>query len=143
MKLKSSDIRPLRDKLLKLQDNKCAICKCDFSEGYYNRKKAKVMSKHTPCLDHDHSNGQVRGVLCSGCNSLEGKVINAIDRWHTSIYANDAYNVSRTLYALAHYITHHEIDRNSGMIHPSYRTAEEKRLLKNKRARLRRKKASQ
>lgn len=32
-------------------------------------------------LDHDHTNGQVRGVLCRGCNGAEGRAINAVGRW--------------------------------------------------------------
>ena len=37
-----------------LQNNSCAICKEEFDQ--------------TPCRDHDHFNGQWRGMLCSRCN---------------------------------------------------------------------------
>lgn len=139
MKLKKTDIKPLREHLQIIQDDKCAICKCDFSAGYWHRQKGKAVHKHTSCLDHSHTTGAIRGVLCSGCNALEGKVINCISRWHTEVSADDATEVARILYALAHYTVHHSVDRNLGKIHPTFRSEEEKRSLRNKRARTKRK----
>ena len=49
------------------QDNKCAICGCEFS----NTVKGFV--------DHDHVSGRVRGLLCSKCNSLLGFAKDNID----------------------------------------------------------------
>jgi len=37
------------------QDFKCAICECSFEDQQIN-------------VDHDHSTGEVRGLLCSKCN---------------------------------------------------------------------------
>jgi hypothetical protein len=45
------------DTLLLIQDNVCAICS--------NRRKSM-------CVDHDHSTGEVRGILCRSCNVLVG-----------------------------------------------------------------------
>jgi Recombination endonuclease VII len=42
--------------LLKNQDNKCAICTREFTN---NRMRH---------VDHNHTTGQVRGILCAGCN---------------------------------------------------------------------------
>lgn len=139
MKLKRSELAELRRYLLSLQEGRCAICKCYFDEGYYHRKKGKIVPKHIPCLDHSHTTGQIRGVLCSGCNSLEGKVINALTRWHTNVDATDAAEVSSTLYALAHYMSHHSVDRNCGKLHPLYKSTEDKRLSKNRKAKAKRK----
>lgn len=46
--------------LLKKQDYKCAICKKQ------NNDKLRL------CVDHNHFTGQVRGMLCSGCNFAIG-----------------------------------------------------------------------
>lgn len=47
------------DKMILLQDNKCAICKNEFLKGY-------------PYVDHCHSTGKTRGILCMGCNTSLG-----------------------------------------------------------------------
>ena len=47
-------------KLFKQQNNKCAICNKEFSDEL----KAFV--------DHDHITNQVRGLLCTHCNTLLG-----------------------------------------------------------------------
>jgi hypothetical protein len=44
--------------LLELQDNRCAICENEFSD--------------TPHVDHDHTSGKVRGLLCDHCNRMLG-----------------------------------------------------------------------
>ena len=48
------------DAMLKAQDNKCAICKKQFKD-----------TKHIH-IDHDHTTGKVRGILCSYCNTMLG-----------------------------------------------------------------------
>jgi hypothetical protein len=40
------------------QDNKCAICQRSFIEE--------------PHVDHDHTTGKVRGLLCHHCNTMLG-----------------------------------------------------------------------
>jgi hypothetical protein len=47
------------DVLLLCQNNVCAICS--------SRRK-------TMCVDHDHSTGEVRGVLCRSCNVALGQM---------------------------------------------------------------------
>lgn len=39
--------------MLNRQADKCAICRCVMDE---------------PCVDHDHTSGQVRAILCHSCN---------------------------------------------------------------------------
>lgn len=42
------------------QKGKCAICSCDLVDG-----------KMT-CVDHCHSTGKIRGILCANCNVALG-----------------------------------------------------------------------
>lgn len=48
------------DKLLESQGYVCAICRTDKPEG-------RGFS-----VDHDHTTGKVRGILCGKCNSMLG-----------------------------------------------------------------------
>jgi hypothetical protein len=45
------------DKMLNLQNNKCAICSRDMGQC------GKIF-----CVDHNHTTGKVRGLLCDPCN---------------------------------------------------------------------------
>ncbi len=72
--LKNKDIKPLREQILKEQNEICPIC------------KKKINS---PVLDHHHSKkvkgtGQIRGVVCLGCNIMIGKVENNCMRYNIS-----------------------------------------------------------
>lgn len=72
--LRYKDIPSLRERLLIKQNFTCPICK----------KTIK-----TPALDHQHKkkingSGLVRGVLCSNCNVLLGKVENNCTRYGIS-----------------------------------------------------------
>lgn len=51
-----------KQEMFKNQDGKCAIC----SKAFQNLKAA--------CVDHDHSNGKVRDLLCKPCNAFLGKI---------------------------------------------------------------------
>lgn len=48
------------------QDNKCAICQ--QAETEMQRGVLKAL-----CVDHDHTTGKVRGLLCTACNTGLGK----------------------------------------------------------------------
>ena len=54
--------------LLALQSNKCAVCLNDFTGG-----------KDTH-IDHDHSTGRVRGLLCGCCNRGIGQFRDSSER---------------------------------------------------------------
>ena len=73
----------LRSSILKLQNSRCAVCDVELNENGGGKRGA--------CLDHQHKrrrsdlngengNGLVRGVLCSACNCLEGKIWNVNQR---------------------------------------------------------------
>lgn len=48
--------------LLKIQKNRCGICKKKFNNSYSS----------FPCVDHNHKTGTIRGILCRNCNSGVG-----------------------------------------------------------------------
>ena len=56
--------------LISGQDNRCGIC------------KRKMRSPH---VDHDHSTGAVRGLLCSNCNTGIGLLGDSTDRLLSAI----------------------------------------------------------
>lgn len=86
-------------------------------------------------MDHDHKSGAVRGVLCRNCNGIEGKIYNLANRakrWRT---------VPEFIRSV---LSYWEIHTDKGMdvvLHPMHKTDDEKRLLRNKKARLARVKA--
>lgn len=53
--LESEDV----EQMISNQDNKCAICKVEFSK--------------LPNIDHCHTTGKVRGILCWQCNTGLGQ----------------------------------------------------------------------
>jgi len=48
------------------QDGECAICKAPFVH------KKKYRGFNQLCVDHDHITGEIRGLLCKGCNLALG-----------------------------------------------------------------------
>jgi hypothetical protein len=55
------------NQLLKLAGNKCEIC------GMTNEENVKIFTKNL-CVDHNHKTNEIRGILCSYCNNIEGKL---------------------------------------------------------------------
>ena len=53
-------------KMLVSQNGKCAICKQEETE----KRNGNIKSL---AVDHNHSTGKVRGLLCSSCNTALGK----------------------------------------------------------------------
>lgn len=47
------------DYLVTMQDNRCAVCNQEFIK--------------TPHVDHCHTTGRIRGLLCQSCNTTLGK----------------------------------------------------------------------
>lgn len=64
--------------LIDKQDNKCAICKREETR-MFNGKVTRL------CIDHCHSNGKVRGLLCHDCNTAIGKFEDRIDLLNSAI----------------------------------------------------------
>lgn len=70
MKLKYKDIPSTKAKLADEQGWVCPICQRSLLD----------LKKRDQCLDHNHVTGEIRAVLCRGCNSMEGKVYRAFIR---------------------------------------------------------------
>jgi len=77
-----------------------------------------------PCCDHNHHTGAVRGVICRRCNTALGRCEN--------LGRSGIKDVIPFLRAAVAYLEHHSIN-TTGLLHPSHRTAEEKKALNKKR----------
>ena len=123
LRLKTSQLTAVRTHLTKAQGGVCAICKRQF--------KGKVVG----CVDHDHTSGHIRGVLCRACNRLEGQVKNRI------LMAGGKDNPVELLRGLVEYWEHYKTPRTK-YLHPTFRTESEKRVerLAKQRAAYKRKK---
>ena len=101
---------------LEEQGGLCALCgeACDITEAV---------------ADHDHVTGQLRGVLHRGCNAMLGHIENNRPRHKlTSIP-----RLSKFLAGVVPYLYAKRPDDTP--LYPTHRTADEKRELRNKRAR--------
>ena len=114
-RLKTTEVSTVREDLRTQQGGVCDLCRLP-------------MSSPVAVLDHNHSTGAVRGSLHRGCNSLLGKVENNAARYGVP-------NVAAFGAGLGPYLARHQINK-TGLLHPTYKTEDEKRLLRNKRARV-------
>lgn len=106
MKLKTNQIKAVREEMKADQSNLCMICKHPIPEGKDR-------------LDHDHKTGAIRSVLCDGCNRLLGKI--------ESNYKRFCVDLDAFLAGVADYVAMHRTDQ-TGLRHPSHLTDDEKKL---------------
>ena len=59
---------PERDKILAKQENRCKLCESLVAF----QKQSKEMVGKSAVVDHCHSSGRVRGILCYTCNLMLG-----------------------------------------------------------------------
>jgi len=120
-RLKTTEVAPARDILLKKQLRICPLCKGKMGPKGKN-----------PALDHDHNTGFIRDVLCLNCNGIEGRVFNLARR------AKNGMTEVEWLVNLLTYYERHRVPQHGGLLHPTHKTEAEKRLARNRKARLRR-----
>lgn len=116
-RIKTSEVAIVKKRLYDRQGGICPLC------------ETKMHNLTDACLDHDHDSGLIRGVLCRNCNGIEGKIKNLVTRARRGMeYAN--YLGKIILY------WHQHATDQTGLYHPTHKTDDEKRLLRNKRARV-------
>lgn len=113
-RLKVSEVAAHRAELAEKQGGVCALCGDVFTD------------KNPAVLDHDHTTGLVRGVLHRGCNSMLGHLENNAPRYFLTGVARLSKFLARIL--------PYQHKAHGDVFYPTHRTADEKRLLKNKRA---------
>ena len=119
-KIKAADVARIRSALLDKQKHLCPLC-----EGSMKGTKGKK-----PALDHDHTRGHIRDVLCLNCNGIEGKVYNLARRCGSGQELRWIKNL--TAYWEKHQTSQH------GLIHHTHKTPLEKKLIANTKARKKR-----
>lgn len=118
IRLEAKHLPAVKSKLLVAQNGVCPLCKRDMASFQSINK----------VVDHDHSTGHIRGVLCRVCNGEEGRVkarairCSSGDKYQDWIIALAAY-----------YLMHRE--NPSQYLHPTHLSEPEKRAAKNKKAR--------
>lgn len=117
-RITAAQVKTVRVSLASTQAGRCALC------GMPLGSRAPL----DPVLDHDHETGAVRGVLHRGCNSLLGKIENNAKRYGVR-------NIAAFTNGVAGYLRKH-MTNVTGYLHPTHKTPDEKRLLRNKRARI-------
>jgi hypothetical protein len=98
------------------QGNRCALCGDAFSP------------KNPPVGDHCHTTGLMRKVLHRGCNAALGHVENNAPRY----FLTDPVRLAKWARNIAPYINPAQYP---AVYHPTHKTDDEKRELRNKRAR--------
>lgn len=111
-----------RDKTLAAQGGRCLLCGEPIAAG-------------EAVADHDHKTGHMRGVLHRGCNAMLGHLENNRPRNKLTDPVKFARFLSKAGGYIAGVGTHYPEQ------YPTFRNEEEKRELRNKRARTKRAKA--
>lgn len=106
MKLKAREIKQFRERTLDEQAGCCRLC------GEHITVDA--------VLDHDHATGYIRGVLHRGCNALLGKIENNMNRNRV-----DMGRLAAISHNLIGYLT---ADPATELLHPTYKTPEERKM---------------
>lgn len=114
MRLKQSEIKEYRERLLKEQKSICPLCNTRIA-------------KHEATLDHDHETGKVRQVLHRSCNQSEGRILS----WAKRSRSKDPKEFVRQL------VKYWEVEYNRNPDHPQH-LSESERELKRLKAKLRR-----
>lgn len=114
VRIKTVEVAKVRERLRLEQGCRCGLCKLPVGDG-------------DAVLDHDHSTGAIRATLHRSCNALLGKVENNYRRYGVS-------NLAAWAQGMPAYLQQHAVNR-TGLLHPTHKTADEKRVARNAKAR--------
>ena len=109
VRLKYSEVKPHREQLLLRQNQRCALC--------------NELIEDDAVLDHCHKTGKIRKVLHRGCNLMLGKIENAMPRTRITARRLEAFAINLMRYLEQEY---------EDIVHPTYRTPEERAMYKKK-----------
>jgi len=113
-KLNRTQLRAWTLNYLKVkQGGLCALCGLPISIAKTEGRNSDYVA------DHDHTTGEIRGVLHRSCNAAEGKVANAAGRWGAKSMQYD--QIVPWLKALVGYLE----SAGAGVIYPTHQTPEE------------------
>ena len=116
LKLKASELAEFRRNQLLVQGGRCALC------------LRPITSEAEAVADHCHTTGEIRGIIHRGCNSMLGKFENHMRIAKlTTVQSAHAWATG-----LVPYLHRREY---TGAVYPTHKTAEEKRLARNAKAR--------
>ena len=114
LRLKTTQVATVRNELLVKQGMRCGLC-------------SLPCTAEQAVLDHDHSSGAVRATLHRACNAVLGIIENNYRRYGVG-------NLAAFTNGVAPYLTLHSFNI-TGLLHPSYKTPDDKRLARNAKAR--------
>lgn len=122
-RIKTTQVAGVRQEFADKQGGRCAVC-------------LQPTPPASQVLDHDHTTGFLRAMLCRNCNGIEGKIKNLARR------GQRMYDHTWFLKRLTAYWEEHDhAEPEHGLLHPTHKTADEKRIRANKLARERRARA--
>jgi len=114
-KLKQSELAEFRTQLWEAQGKRCAL-------------SGEPLLLSDAVVDHNHTTGEVRGVLSRGANSMLGKIEN-----HMRIAKlNTPAKLAKFLAGVVPYIYNHA---KHDVMYPTHKTPDEKRIARNTKAR--------
>jgi Recombination endonuclease VII len=118
LRLKTTELAAWRTTRITANGGRCPLCQSGIK---------------SPCADHDHATGVMRDTICRSCNSGLGQIERAVSRFGIP-------NLSAFLHGAAAYIQKHTTPQHQ-LLHPTFKTEEEKRVARNTAAKKRRLKA--
>ncbi len=120
-RIKASELHKVRKELIEKQGGRCALCDRDLT----------AMEPKNVCVDHCHDNGHIRAALCRNCNGMLGKIENLATR------AKATFTRLEWLIRAVDFLSLHK-EPQTPYEHPTHRTPEEKRQLRNAKQRAKR-----